>query len=96
MEDHQWSSFEEMMNKNQWCIVPYQDDGHIGQANFTKSMQNDELVRDNLICYVIKCEINNEYAIHAIDLFENDDAFLKVLDAKIEYLVRHEKRSYKH
>jgi len=61
-----------------------------------KSMQNNELVSDDQSCCVIECEINNEDAICAIDLFENDDAFLEVLGARTEYPVRHDKRVYKH
>ena len=41
-------------------------------------------------------KIDDEDAIHAIDLFENDDAFLEVLGARTEYPVRHEKMAYTH
>lgn len=76
------------------CIIPYQGHDHIGQANFTKSMQDNDLVSDDQSCCVIDYEMNDEETIHAIDLFENDDAFLEVLGAKIEYSVIHEKRAY--
>jgi len=85
-----------MTNEDKWCIISYHGDGHVGQVNFTKLMQNDELVRDDQSCFVIECEIDNEDAIHAVDLFENDDAFLEVLGARIEYPTRHEKRAHKH
>ena len=56
-------------------------------------MQNTEWVSNY---YVIDCEIDEEDAIHTIDLFQNDDAFLDVLGTRIEYPVRHEKRTHTH
>ena len=47
-------------------------------------------------CYVINCKIDEIDAIHTIDLFQNDDAFLEVLGTRIEYPIRHEKRIQTH
>lgn len=47
-------------------------------------------------CYVINCEIDEEDAIHTIDLFQNDDAFLETSGARIEYPIKHEKRVQTH
>jgi len=56
-------------------------------------MTDDEWVSN---CYVIDYEIDEENAIHAIDVFQNDDAFLEDLGARIEYPIRHEKRIQMH
>lgn len=53
-------------------------------------MQIDEWLSN---CYVIDYEIDEIDVIHAIDLFQNDDAFLEVLGTRTEYPIRHEKRS---
>lgn len=84
------------MEEGQLCIIPYQGGDHVSQTKFSKIMQNNELVSDEQSCYVIDYKIDEEYAIHTLDLFENDDAFLEVLGAKTEYPIKHEKRAYTH
>jgi len=84
------------MKESHLCIVPYQGGDHVSQTRFLEIMQNNELVSDDHSCCVIDYEIDEEVSIHIVDLFENDDAFLKVLGAKTEYPVRHEKRAHTH
>jgi len=84
------------MEKNKLCIVPYYGDTHDGQVNFPSLTKEDEHVRDDQNSFVNECEIDDEDAIHAIGLFENDDAFLESMGARTEYLARHEKRNHKH
>jgi len=78
------------------CIILYHGDGHDGQVSFPLLMKEDKRVRDYQNCFIIECEIDDEDMIHAIDLFENDDAFLESMGARTEYPVRHENRTHKH
>lgn len=91
--DHQRPSSEEETEKNQLSIVPYQGDDHVYLDRISGTMTDNEWVSD---CYVIDCEIDEESAIHAIDVFQNDDAFLEDLGARTEYPIRHEKRIQMH
>jgi len=84
------------MEKNKLCIDQYHKDSHDGQVNFSSLTKEGERVRDDQNYFVIECEIDDEDAIHAIDLFENDDAFLESMGARTEYPARDEKRTHKH
>ena len=53
-------------------------------------------MKDDQNYYVIESKIDNEDAIHAIDLFENDDAFLEFMGARTKYLIKHEKGTHNH
>ena len=44
---------------------------------------------------MIECEIEEEGAVHIIDSWESDDAFLEYVGARTEYSSRHEKRNHK-
>jgi len=54
-------------------------------------MQENELVRDDQSYFIIKCEMDDEDAVHAMDLFENDDTFLEFMGARTKYLAKHKK-----
>ena len=91
--DRRRPSSDEKIEKNQLSITLYQDDDHVYQDRISKIVSNDEWVSN---CYMIDCEIDEEDAIHAIDVFQNDDALLEDLGARTEYPVRHEKRVQMH
>ena len=59
-------------------------------------MQKNEWVRHDQSFFIIEFEIDDEDAVHAMDLFENDDVFLEFMGARIEYLARHKKRTHNH
>jgi len=71
-----------------------QQDEHVSQIVSTELSESIKKI-GNQNCCVIECEIEEEGAIHAIDSWKNDDAFLESIGARTEYPSRHEKRNHK-
>jgi len=92
--DRQRFSYEENSKHNECKIFSYQQDEYVSQIISVGVSESNWQTR-NQNCCIIECEIEDEGVIHAIDLWENDDAFLESVGARTEYPMRHEKRSHK-